>query len=91
MAWLVLAGAGSLEAVWAVALGKAEGFTKLVPTLVFLVAIGVSMAGLAYALLAELDLRLYLGLADLPEPELTGQQILPHTLAHHDPLDSCSL
>ena len=47
---MVLVGAGSLEAVWAVALGKAEGFTTLVPTLVFLVAIGAGMAGLAYAL-----------------------------------------
>ena len=50
MAWLVLVGAGSLEAVWAVALGKAESFTTLVPTLAFLVAIGARMAGLAYAL-----------------------------------------
>jgi quaternary ammonium compound-resistance protein SugE len=50
MAWLVLVVAGGLEAVWAVALGKSEGFTRLAPTAVFLVAIAASMAGLAYAM-----------------------------------------
>ena len=39
MAWLVLVVSGVLEAVWAVALGKTEGFTRLVPSAVFLVAI----------------------------------------------------
>lgn len=32
------------------ALGKSDGFTKLAPTLVFLVGIVLSMGGLAYAL-----------------------------------------
>ena len=41
---------GVLEAVWAVALGKSEGFSRLTPTLVFLVGIVLSMGGLAYAL-----------------------------------------
>lgn len=50
MAWLVLVLSGVLEAVWAVALGKSDGFTKLAPTLVFLVGIVLSMGGLAYAL-----------------------------------------
>ena len=50
MAWLVLVLSGVLEAVWAVALGKSEGFTRLAPTLVFLVGILLSMGGLAYAL-----------------------------------------
>ncbi|QIK65826.1 multidrug efflux SMR transporter [Nocardioides sp. HDW12B] len=50
MAWLVLIVSGVLEAVWAVALGKSEGFTRLTPSLVFLGAIALSMAGLAYAL-----------------------------------------
>ncbi len=50
MAWLVLVVAGGLEAVWAVALGKSEGFTRLTPSAVFLVAIAASMAGLAYAM-----------------------------------------
>lgn len=50
MAWLVLVLSGVLEAVWAVALGKSEGFTRLTPTLVFLVGIVLSMGGLAFAL-----------------------------------------
>ena len=50
MAWLVLVVAGVLEAVWAIALGKSEGFTRLTPTIVFLVAIAASMAGLGYAM-----------------------------------------
>lgn len=50
MAWIVLIVAGGLEAVWAVALGRTEGFTRLVPTVVFLTAIAASMAGLAYAM-----------------------------------------
>jgi len=50
VAWLVLVFSGVLEAVWAVALGKSEGFSRLTPTLVFLVGILLSMGGLAYAL-----------------------------------------
>lgn len=50
MAWLVLILSGVLEAVWAVALGKSEGFSRLTPTLIFLVGIVLSMGGLAYAL-----------------------------------------
>jgi quaternary ammonium compound-resistance protein SugE len=48
--WLVLVLSGVLEAVWAVALGKSEGFSRLIPALVFLVGIVLSMGGLAYAL-----------------------------------------
>lgn len=50
MHWLILILSGILEAVWATALDKSEGFTKLLPTLIFLVAIFASMGGLAYAL-----------------------------------------
>lgn len=50
MAWIVLVVSGVLEAVWATALGKSEGFSKVAPTLVFAVAIIASMAGLAYAM-----------------------------------------
>ena len=50
MAWTVLIISGVLEAVWATALGKSEGFTRLGPTVVFGVAIVASMAGLAYAM-----------------------------------------
>lgn len=50
MAWIVLIVSGVLEAVWATALGKSEGFSKLTPSIVFGVALVASMAGLAYAM-----------------------------------------
>ncbi len=50
MAWLVLVVSGVLEAVWATALGKSDGFTKLAPSIVFGVALILSMGGLAYAM-----------------------------------------
>ena len=50
MSWFVLVVSGVLEAVWATALGKSDGFSKLPPTVVFGVAIVASMAGLAYAM-----------------------------------------
>ena len=50
MSWLILIVSGVLEAVWATALGKSESFTKLWPTVVFGVALVLSMAGLAVAM-----------------------------------------
>lgn len=50
MAWFVLIVSGMFEAVWATALGRSEGFTRLCPTIVFGVGMIVSMAGLAYAM-----------------------------------------
>ena len=50
MAWLVLVLSGILEAVWATALGRSEGFTKLAPSVVFGVALVASMGGLAWAM-----------------------------------------
>lgn len=50
MSWIVLAVSGVLEAVWATALGRSEGFTKLGPSIVFGVALLASMAGLAWAM-----------------------------------------
>ena len=50
MAWLVLVISGMLEAVWATALGKSEGFSKLAPSIVFVVSLLASMAGLAWAM-----------------------------------------
>jgi quaternary ammonium compound-resistance protein SugE len=46
----VLIAAGVLEAVWATALDRSEGFTRPAPAIVFLVAIVASMAGLAFAM-----------------------------------------
>jgi quaternary ammonium compound-resistance protein SugE len=48
--WLVLVVSGVLEAVWATALGRSAGFTRLVPTVVFAVSLVASMAGLAHAM-----------------------------------------
>jgi len=50
MPWLVLVLSGVLEAVWATALGRSEGFTRLAPSLTFAVSLVLSMAGLAYAM-----------------------------------------
>jgi quaternary ammonium compound-resistance protein SugE len=50
MAWLVLVLSGVLEAVWAVALGRSDGFTRLTPSVVFGAALAASMGGLAYAM-----------------------------------------
>lgn len=50
MSWFVLVLSGVLEAVWATALGRSEGFSRLAPTLVFGVSVTASMAGLAYAM-----------------------------------------
>ncbi len=50
LSWVILILAGILEAVWATALGRSEGFTKLWPTVTFGVALVASMGGLAYAL-----------------------------------------
>ena len=50
MSWLVLVISGVLEAVWATAMGKSEGFSRLSPSVVFAVALVASMAGLAYAM-----------------------------------------
>lgn len=50
MAWIVLVVSGVLEAVWATALGRAAGFTRLGPSVVFVVGLVLSMIGLAYAM-----------------------------------------
>ncbi|NYE94093.1 quaternary ammonium compound-resistance protein SugE [Psychromicrobium silvestre] len=50
MAWVILVISGVLEAVWATALGKSEGFSKLWPSVVFGVTVVASMAGLAWAM-----------------------------------------
>lgn len=50
MSWIILIVSGVLEAVWATALGKSEGFTKLWPTVVFGVTLLMSMGGLAWAM-----------------------------------------
>ncbi|WP_055558296.1 multidrug efflux SMR transporter [Streptomyces sp. NBRC 110028] len=50
MSWIVLLLSGALEAVWATALSKSEGFTQPLQTGVFAVGLVLSMAGLSYSL-----------------------------------------
>jgi len=50
MSWVILILSGVLEAVWATALGKSEGFTKLWPSIIFGVTLLLSMGGLALAM-----------------------------------------
>ena len=50
MSWLVLVVSGVLEAVWATALGRSEGFSRLAPTVTFALSLLLSMAGLAFAM-----------------------------------------
>ncbi len=50
MSWIVLIVSGALEAVWATALDRSQGFTKLGPSVVFGVALVASMVGLGWAL-----------------------------------------
>ena len=44
MNWFVLVLSGVLEAVWAVALGKSDGFSRPLPTVTFVVGLVLSMA-----------------------------------------------
>ncbi|WP_326598389.1 DMT family transporter [Streptomyces sp. NBC_01803] len=50
MAWVVLMISGVLEAVWATALDKSEGFSRPVPSVVFGIGLALSMTGLTHAL-----------------------------------------
>ena len=50
LAWIVLIVSGVREAIWATALGRSAGLTKLVPSIVFVVGLIASMAGLAFAM-----------------------------------------
>jgi len=50
MAWLILIVAGLLEMVWAVLLKQSAGFSRLAPTIGFLVAVTLSMFLLAQSL-----------------------------------------
>ncbi|NAZ82574.1 QacE family quaternary ammonium compound efflux SMR transporter [Kineococcus sp. R8] len=50
MPWIVLVVSGVLEAVWATALDRSEGFRRAGPTVVFLLGVVASMAGLSLAM-----------------------------------------
>lgn len=49
MAWMILLLSSVLEAVWATALGASDGFSEVVPTLVFAAGLALSMLTLGYA------------------------------------------
>ena len=48
--WLVLVASGVLEAVWASALARTDGFSRPGPAMIFFVALALSMVGLGYAM-----------------------------------------
>jgi quaternary ammonium compound-resistance protein SugE len=50
MAWALLIVSGVLESVWASALGASKNFTRRGPTALFVVALTLSMVGLALAM-----------------------------------------
>jgi quaternary ammonium compound-resistance protein SugE len=50
VAWIALVVSGVLETVWAAALSQSRGLTRVVPSVVFGVALVLSMVGLAFAL-----------------------------------------
>ncbi|MFJ6533302.1 DMT family transporter [Microbacterium sp. NPDC091662] len=50
MPWIVLLISAVLEAVWATALGLSQGFSRPSPTIVFLIALALSMIGLGWAM-----------------------------------------
>jgi quaternary ammonium compound-resistance protein SugE len=50
MSWIILIVSGVLEAVWATALGKSEGLSKLWPSVIFFAGLALSMFGLAWAM-----------------------------------------
>ncbi len=50
MDWVLLISSGMMEAVWAISLDKSNGFTCIVPTIVFIVFYVLSVVGLGFAL-----------------------------------------
>lgn len=50
MSWFVLVLSGVLEAVWATALSRSVGLTRVGPSVLFFAALGASMSGLAWAM-----------------------------------------
>lgn len=50
MAWIILIISGLMETVWATALAESKTFTRPIPTIVFGVAMVLSMLGLGFAL-----------------------------------------
>lgn len=49
MDWAILVASGLMEAVWATALDRIDGFSNIVPIVVFVIGMAGSMIGLGYA------------------------------------------
>lgn len=49
MPWIILLVSAVFEAVWATALGRSDGFSEPAASIVFLVALAISMVGLGVA------------------------------------------
>lgn len=47
--WIILIASAIFESVWALALSASEGFTNLGPSILFVVAATISLAGLGWA------------------------------------------
>jgi quaternary ammonium compound-resistance protein SugE len=50
MAWMILTAAGLLEVVWALALKQSDGFTRLIPAIITIVAMAASFGLLSLAM-----------------------------------------
>ncbi|MDN8625185.1 MULTISPECIES: DMT family transporter [Corynebacterium] len=50
MAWIILIVSGLFETTWAVALHESQGFSRLVPSVIFVIAAALSMVGLSLAM-----------------------------------------
>jgi len=50
LAWIYLVVAGLFEAIWAIGLKYAQGFTKLWPSIITIIAMGISLYFLALAI-----------------------------------------
>ena len=50
MPWLVLILSGLLESVWAIALSRSAGFSRVAPSVIFVLGLVGSMIGLGFAL-----------------------------------------
>lgn len=50
MAWLILIVSGLFETVWSTSMKYSDGFTRLWPSIITLIAMAISVFGLAYAM-----------------------------------------
>ncbi|WP_460695831.1 DMT family transporter [Nocardia thraciensis] len=50
MTWILLVVSGFMETAWAIALERSHGFSKPLPTVLFVITLALSMGGLGLAL-----------------------------------------